>query len=322
MKDIIAIIAGEPASINSEIIAKSWKIINPNNKKKILIIGNYSIIREQLNKIAIKIPLQKINSIENFKYKKSLLVLNVPLKFDSPFKTKPNESRKYVLKCLSLAHRLCVQNKIKGFINASIDKKIFKSKYLGVTEYLAKKNAVKDNVIMLIHNNRLSTVPLTTHLPIKDVTKKIKYQLIKNKIQVLNKLYKILFKRKKKIAILELNPHNSENQPSSIENKIIKPAVQKLKSIGINIIGPYPADTIYSNRKKFKYDVIVGMYHDQVIAPFKAIFGYDAINITLGLKYIRVSPDHGTAFDLVGLNKANPTSLISAIKFLNSVRND
>ena len=81
-------------------------------------------------------------------------------------------------------------------------------------------------------------------------------------------------------------------------------------------MGPFSADTIFLNKKKYRYDVIVGMYHDQVLAPFKAVYGFDAINVTLGLKYIRVSPDHGIAKDIVGSNKANPLSLIKAIEFI------
>ena len=103
------------------------------------------------------------------------------------------------------------------------------------------------------------------------------------------------------------------------ERKIIMPAIDKLKKHRININGPYPSDTIFSNKKKYKYDVIVGMYHDQVLAPFKAMYEYNAINITLGLKYIRVSPDHGVAKDMIFKNKANPASLIEAIKFFSKL---
>ena len=170
---------------------------------------------------------------------------------------------------------------------------------------------------MLIYNKKLSVVPLTTHLEIKNITKKIKFKLIKQKILNLNKAYYNLFKKKPKIAILGLNPHNSENRKNSVENKIIKPAINKLKKLKININGPYPADTVFNKKNKIIFNVIVGMYHDQVLAPFKAIYGYDAINITLGLRYLRISPDHGTAQDIVGLNMANPRSMIAAIDFLN-----
>ena len=172
---------------------------------------------------------------------------------------------------------------------------------------------------MLIHNQKLSVVPLTTHIDIKDVTNKINFDLIKLKVTTLNKFYLKLFNKKPKIAILGLNPHNSENRINSIEKKIIMPAIIKLRKLNININGPFPADTVFNKKNIITYDVIVGMYHDQVLAPFKALYGYDAVNITLGLKYLRISPDHGTAQDIIGLNKANPKSLINSINFLNKV---
>jgi len=172
---------------------------------------------------------------------------------------------------------------------------------------------------MMIYNKKLSVVPLTTHVEIKKITGKIKLSLIKTKILTLHNSYFKLFKKKAKIVILGLNPHNSENRQNSPENKIIKPAIKILNKLNVNIKGPFPADTVFNNQKKLNYNVIVGMYHDQVLAPFKALYGFDAINITLGLKYLRISPDHGTAQDIVGLNRANPQSLISAINFLNKI---
>ena len=317
MRKLIAIIAGEPNSINSEIIAKAWKKIK--NKENLFIIGNYSLLKKQIDKIGIKIPIAKIDSIQEHDNKKKLYILNVHLKFKSVFKTNIIDTKNYIFKSLDIAHYLASSKKIKGFINAPIDKKNFYNKYLGVTEYLAFKNHVSKKEVMMIYNKKLSVIPLTTHLEIKNVTNEIKFNLIKTKILTLNNSYAKLFKKKPKIAVLGLNPHNTENYVNSIENRIIKPAISKLKKLGINIIGPFPADTAFNNQKKLNYNVIVGMYHDQVLAPFKALYGYDAINITLGLKYLRISPDHGTAQDIIGLNKANPQSLISAINFLNKI---
>ena len=172
---------------------------------------------------------------------------------------------------------------------------------------------------MLIHGQKLSVTPLTTHIEIKKVTSKITFNLIKTKIITLNKFYFKLFKKKPRIGVLGLNPHNSENKHNSIENKVIKPVIIKLKKLKIDIKGPFPTDTAFNKRNVRNFDVIVGMYHDQVLGPFKALYGYDAINLTLGLKYLRLSPDHGTAQDIIGLNKANPQSLISAINFLNKI---
>ena len=317
MTKLIAIIAGEPNSINSEIIAKAWKKIK--DKKNLFIIGNYLLLKKQIDKIGIKIRITKIDSINEYKNKKKLYILNVPLEFKSIFRINTLNTKNYIFKSLDIAHNLASNKKIKGFINAPIDKKNFSNKYLGVTEYLASKNNVKNKEVMLIYNKKLSVMPLTTHLEIKNVTNKIKFNLIKKKILTLKTSYAKLFKKKPKIAILGLNPHNSENRINSIENKIIKPAVNKLKKLGIHIRGPFPADTAFNNQKKLNYNVIAGMYHDQVLGPFKALYGYDAINITLGLKYLRISPDHGTAKDIIGLNQANPQSLISAINFLNKI---
>ena len=124
------------------------------------------------------------------------------------------------------------------------------------------------------------------------------------------------FKRKPKIGILGLNPHNAEMRKNSEEKKIIIPAISKLRKLGFLIKGPLVADTVFI--KDFKnYDILIGMYHDQVLTPFKTIFTFDAINITLGLKYLRVSPDHGVAKNLILKNKANPLSLIKCIEFVN-----
>ena len=317
MKKLFAIVAGEPNSINSEIIAKAWKKIK--NKDNFFVIGNYLLIKKQITKIGIKIKISKIHSINKFENNDNLNILDVPLKFKSIFEDNFANSKKYVIKCLDIAHTLAIKKKIKGFINGPVDKKIFNSKYLGVTEYLANKNNIKENFVMMIYNKKFSVVPLTTHLEIKDVTNRIKHEIIRNKILVLNNFYKKLFKKNPKISVLGLNPHNSENRRNSIENKIIKPAIKNLKRLGLNINGPFPADTIFNNQKKLKFNVAVGMYHDQVLAPFKALYGFDAINITLGLQYLRITPDHGTARDIAGSNKANPQSLISAINFLNRV---
>jgi|TARA_B110000971_G_scaffold131141_1_gene134198 4-hydroxythreonine-4-phosphate dehydrogenase len=315
MKKLIAIVAGEPDSINSEIIVKAWK--KNKSRKNIFIIGNYLLLKKQIEKIGLKVEVLKVNSIKEIKDRNKLNVLNIPLKFDSIFKNK--YAQNYVLKSLNVAHDLAFKKKITGFINAPIDKKIFNNKYLGVTEYLAKKNYMKNKEVMMIYNKKLSVVPLTTHLEIKNITSKIKYALIKKKILTLDRSYSKLFNTKPKIVILGLNPHNSENRTNSIENKIIKPAVKKLNKLNIDIKGPFPADTVFTNQKKLKYNVVVGMYHDQVLAPFKALYGYDAINITLGLKYLRISPDHGIAKDIAGLGKANPQSLSSAINFISKV---
>ena len=238
MIKFIAVIAGEPNSINSEIIVKAWKKIKIKNK--LFIIGNYKFLKNQINKIGLNIKIIEINSLKQIKDLKKLYILNVPFKYKSLFENNVLDTKKYLFKCLDVAHDLAINKKIKGFINAPINKKIFSKKLLGVTEYLANKNNIKNKEVMMIYNKNLSVVPLTTHMEIKNVTNNIKSSLIREKILTLNRSYSKLFKKKPKIAILGLNPHNSENRKDSVENIIIKPTVEKLIKLGVNIKGPFP----------------------------------------------------------------------------------
>jgi 4-hydroxythreonine-4-phosphate dehydrogenase len=172
---------------------------------------------------------------------------------------------------------------------------------------------------MLITNEKLSVSPITTHINIKQVASRIKSDSIINKVKTINSWFRKKFGRKPKIGMLGLNPHNAEYKNKSEEIKIIIPTILKLRKLGINIKGPLVSDTVFINDYK-TFDVIIGMFHDQVLTPFKAIFKFDAINITLGLKYLRISPDHGTASDLIEKNKADPTSLLKCIHYLNKYK--
>jgi len=305
MNNLIPIIFGEPKSINCEIIAKTWRKLDSKSKKRIFFIGNHNIILHQLKREKIRIRTLKISKFKDLaKHKKNFNIIKV---LDIPFK------KKFVINCINKAHQLAIRKKIKGFITAPINKSILNKRFPGLTEYLGYKCNTKGNEVMMIFNKKLAVVPLTTHIEIKNITKKITEKLIMKKTKVLNSYYKKYFLKSPKIAMLGLNPHNNENKRNSVENKIIKKSINKLKKNRINIKGPYPADSIFM-KDKISFDVIIGMYHDQVLTPFKTLFKFDALNITLGLKYIRISPDHGTGQDIIGKNKANPESLINSVK--------
>tara|TARA_B100001250_G_scaffold168850_1_gene145467 strand:+ start:890 stop:1858 length:969 start_codon:yes stop_codon:yes gene_type:complete len=320
MNNKIIIIGGDPNSINSEIIYKAWKKLDSKIKKKLYLIANYNLIYKQYRRLNHKINIIKINNIEDNIVSTSLKIIDIPINFKNPFKVNFKESSKYVLKSLNLAHSLAKKKEVKGIINCPIDKSLIKiSKKIGVTEFLASKCKIKNSSeVMLIHNKKLSVMPLTTHLNIKNIAKSITSNLIIRKLTTLDREFRKIFKIKPKIGVLGLNPHNGELNNKSEEVRKIIPAILKLKKKGLSINGPLVADTTFINNYK-KYNVIVGMYHDQVLAPFKTLFHFDAINITLGLNYLRVSPDHGTAIDLIGKNKANYSSLFQCIKFIQNI---
>ena len=315
----ILIVAGEPNSIFLEIFFKSLK--KNNFKKPIILIASKNLVAQQMKKLRFNFKINLIDTkkiVLNLLTNKELNIINVDYKFKKVFDKISESSNLYIKNCFDIALTLLKTNKFIGLINGPISKKTFlKDKFFGMTEFFANKTEVKKNKFaMLIYNKRLSVSPLTTHIPLKEVNKSITKNKIIDLVLLINEFYKKKLKKKPKIAITGLNPHCESNYKTSEEERIIKPAIKYLRRKKINSFGPFPADTIFLKEISRKYDVVVGMYHDQVLTPLKTLFGFDAINITLGLPFIRISPDHGPNEKMIGKNRSNPQSLVQAIKFL------
>jgi len=313
----IIIVAGEPYSVFSEIFFKSKKIIAI--KKPVILIASKELLLLQMKKLGFHF---KINIINKNKLKFDLLdrkkinLIDVKFKFTKAFDKISKKSNSFIEESFGIALKILKEKNCSGLINGPISKKHFlNGESLGITEYLSKKTK-KKNVTMIIFNKKLSVSPITTHLALKDVNKNISKERIYKNIKLINEFYKKNFKKKPRIAITGLNPHCESNFKDCEENKIIIPAIKKLKTKNFKIEGPFPADTIFMQEHLKKFDIIVGMYHDQVLAPMKALFGFDAINITLGLPFVRISPDHGPNSSMLGKNLSDPKSLIEALKFL------
>lgn len=312
----ILIVAGEPNSIFFEIF---FKIIKKKNiKSPIIIVSSKKLITLQMKKLGFN---KKINLLMPFNLKdqkftnKTINLIDVEYNPKKAFEKISNKSSKFIENSFKLAFKVIKENNIHKFINGPISKKTFlNKKFLGITEYLSKKFLIKKTA-MLIYNKDLSVCPVTTHLPLKLVTRNITKKIISDKVFLINNFYKSKFNKKPKIAILGLNPHCESILKYNEDEKIIKPCI---KSLGkkYNVSGPHSADTIFLKDNRKKFDVILGMYHDQVLTPLKTLFEYDAINITLGLPFIRISPDHGPNEYMLGKNLSNPLSLLKAIKFL------
>jgi len=316
VKRSIIIILGEPNSISSEIFLKSLNYIKK-TKLNFIIIGNYSLLEKQANyldfKINVKFKLSEINSLENVKFN----FINVDYKQSKPFNLKTNNSDTFVKKCFEHAVILLKKKLAIGLINLPINKSKFtKNKYKGITEYIADKTNNRNKENMLLFNENFSVLPLTTHIPLKKVYKEISDKKIEKACKNINNVYLKTIKRKKfKIGILGLNPHNGENgYIGNEEKKIIIPAINKLKK-KYPIIGPLSPDTSFLQREKLQIDVLIGHYHDQILTTFKTKFDFNAINITIGLPFIRISPDHGIGTGIIGKGIANPKSFKKAVKF-------
>jgi 4-hydroxythreonine-4-phosphate dehydrogenase len=312
----IIIVAGEPNSIFFELF---FKVIKKKVKSPIILIASKKLITKQAKILKKKIKYNIIDEFEIIKKKNNLKKINlidVDFNQSSGFSKITTKSNHYIDSCFNIAIKLLKNNISNKFINGPISKKTFlKKKFNGITEYLASKTDTK-KFAMIIYNKNFSVCPLTTHLPIKYVSKKISKLEIINKVRLIDKFWSDKFRKKVKIGITGLNPHCESIDNFNEDKKIILPTIKKLQKLKYNIDGPLPADTIFLKNNRKKFDLIIGMYHDQVLTPIKTLFEYNAINITIGLPFIRVSPDHGPNESMLGKNKSNHLSLLNSIKFL------
>ncbi len=210
-----------------------------------------------------------------------------------------------------------IKGEIDCLVTAPINKKNIQSKefdFPGHTEFLSQKDGGKKELMFMI-SERLRVGVVTGHIPIKDVSEAISVEKIEKKLKVMNTSLKRDFNiRKPKIAVLGLNPHAGDNGLlGSEEQEIIISAIQNSCQAGIIAHGPFPADGFFGSEQYLNFDGILAMYHDQGLVPFKALSFGEGVNFTAGLSFVRTSPDHGTGYDIAGLNKANPSSMRKAI---------
>ena len=306
----VLVVITEPKSVFLEILLKYFKSYNfKKNKKKITIVGNISLIKKEIERNNYKIKINEILDITKSK-KNFINIINIKLK-------KKLKISSYISNCFDKSLDILNKNKNIALLNGPVNKKTFlKKKYLGITEYLAKKTKSK-NPVMLIYNETLSVSPITTHLPIKYVSQNINKSKIIKKVKSINNFFLKNLKKKPKIAVLGLNPHCETIERAGEEQKEIIPAIKRLRSEKLNIKGPFSADTFFIKKNIDYYDVVVGMYHDQVLTPLKTLYNFNAINITIGLPFIRISPDHGPNITMYGKNKSDPSSIFCAMDFLN-----
>ncbi|MDB4216909.1 4-hydroxythreonine-4-phosphate dehydrogenase PdxA [Candidatus Pelagibacter sp.] len=312
----ILIVAGEPNSIFFEIFLKTIK--NNKFRSPIILIASKKILEKHIRYFKYKIKFKEIDFKKNLnKINPDIInLINIEYNQNKIFENISKKSNAYIKKSFDIALQILNKGITNKFINGPISKKTFlKKKFYGITEYLAQETNSK-NIAMIIYNKSLSVCPLTTHLPVKYIAKKITKSAIINKVYIINSFWRKYFNRKPKIAITGLNPHCESIDIFNEDEKIIKPTIKLLKKKNYDISGPFPADTLFLKDNRKKFDVIVGMYHDQVLTPAKTLYEYDAINVTAGLPFIRVSPDHGPNEQMLGKNKSNHLSILRSIQFL------
>ena len=311
----IVILNGEPNSVFLEIFFKALK---KKYRSHIILISSIKLLKHYMKKFNFKknINIIDINNLKKKKLKKdSINLINLDINLNNFKKISPR-SNDFIKKSFDAGLKLIQNGFTNKLINGPISKKSFlNKKFPGITEYISSKTKTK-KFAMLIFNKKLSVCPITTHVPIKNVPRFINKKNITEKIYLINNFYKKTLGIKPRIGILGLNPHCESTSKFNEDEKILVPLIKKLSQNGLKLSGPYAADTAFLKNNRSKLDVIVGMYHDQVLTPMKTLFEYDAINITLGLPFVRISPDHGPNEKMIGKNISDPLSLIRAIEFL------
>ncbi|MCK4352952.1 4-hydroxythreonine-4-phosphate dehydrogenase PdxA [candidate division WOR-3 bacterium] len=300
----IGITMGDPSGIGPEITLKA---LNELKNIPAIIIGSKSIINEAKKRFNIPWTGKVVNCMY--------------LKKEDISYGKPSElTGKAAYTSILKGYELIKNKEIDALVTAPICKSSMNLagfKFPGHTELLAKLSHTKRFAMMLC-GNTLRVVLVTTHVPLKKVSNLLTKEQIIEKIELTNDFLSVrLGIQSPKIGVCALNPHGGEGIFGDEETKIINPAVEEANKNGINAEGPYPSDTLFSQ----KFDAIIAMYHDQGMIPIKLKeFGH-AVNITLGLPFVRTSPDHGTAFDIAGKGIADPSSMIQAIKLAKKLTN-
>ena len=331
-KKIVLISAGDPSSIASELTIKalqSGKIIDDILP---IIVTDSSLIENHKNIIKDNWKINEIKDENNFlDYKKksfNIIPMKIgnKVKLGSPSVKNCDFIKSSIIKCIELENKTIASAIVTNPINKNI---MYQAgfKYAGHTEFLATFSKKNIQPVMMLVSEYLKTIPLTIHVPIKDVPNLITRELIVSTVKITSKYLKKYFGiNKPRIVLTGLNPHSGENGDIGLEEKkIIIPCINDIKkNSSILLNGPLSADTIFSYQQRQTYDVAICMYHDQALIPIKTLDFNNAVNVTLGLDFIRTSPDHGTGFDIAGKDKANPGSLISAINlaYLMSINKD
>jgi len=312
---------GEPSGIGPDIIIQLCKTeFWTDIKIPILCISDPKLLDKRAADLRKKITLQKISDIDELKANKRnvLQVIHVSDCKNTKYGKLYKSNAQYVLDNLKFGIDEALKNKNLALVTGPISKEniiSINNRFSGHTEFIQQKTNSKE-VLMLLASDQLKVALTTTHIPLKNVSKKITKELIISKAITLNKGLKEKFKIKNPIIkLLGLNPHSGEGGKIGKEEvDIVIPAVKELRKMKINISYPISADTAFTKKNLKETDAFLGMYHDQVLPVIKALSFGNAINVTLGVPITRTSVDHGVALDIAGSGKADTSSLKEAIK--------
>ncbi|MGB1169539.1 MAG: 4-hydroxythreonine-4-phosphate dehydrogenase PdxA [Flavobacteriaceae bacterium] len=315
-KIVVGISLGDINGVGIEVILKTFEDKRMLDFCTPLLFGSSKVISAHKKILNIETHIHEIKSIEQIRGGQInlLTVWNEEVKLEIGNGTKIGGQ--YAFKSLNEATKSLKKDEIDILITAPINKDTIQSEefnFSGHTEFLERN--LEGESLMILMNDFLRIGLITGHIPISKIAETITPELIESKVKILNNSLKQDFNiNKPKIAVLGLNPHSGDNGViGEEENNFIKPTLNSIHEKGIFVYGPYAADGFFGSEAYKQFDGVLAMYHDQGLAPFKALTFGNGVNFTAGLSHIRISPDHGTAFDIAGKGKANPDSFKEAV---------
>ena len=284
------------------LVGKSLKFLNKNKRKNFIIVGQKNFFDKKFQGM-----LHKIDDVNSKKIGNKVAIIDIVSK----------NNKSYFNKTINFAIQSLKNKKAEGFINLPINKKILPKKFVGFTEFFSSKLNTSGKETMLMYNPNFSVSPITTHIEVNKITRFLTKKKIINNVKNIKKFYRKYVRIDIDILITGLNPHAGiDMKKTNEERKIIIPAIRELKKKYTKVSGPYSADSVYNYGLKLKKPFcIIGMYHDQILPIFKSINKFDGINITIGSKFLRASPDHGTADNIVNPKNIHNTSFKKCINF-------
>jgi 4-hydroxythreonine-4-phosphate dehydrogenase len=317
----LAISLGDPAGVGPELIAKAWALRNSEAVPPFCVAGGAGILGQTARICGLDIPVEVISDPQEAL---SVFANALPVLAGADGACDPGrpsrEGAKVALASLEQATGLAIGGAASALLTGPIAKSELANvgfAFPGQTEFVAHACGVSaDDAVMMLAGPSLRTVPLTVHCALSEVPDRITQDLILRRCRIVDAAMRSDFgMARPRLAIAGLNPHAGENGRMGQEDaETIVPAIAKLRAEGIDATGPHPADTLFAPHKRETYDIAIAMYHDQALIPLKTLDFDQGVNMTLGLPIIRTSPDHGTAFDIAGMNSARPDSFIAAIR--------
>ena len=325
----LALSMGDPAGIGPDITLQAWSDRAANALPPFVVAGDPDLFAGRARILGLDIAIEQVDAAAGVHelFAHALPVFPVRL----PTKTEPGVGDALCADAIITAIDTCVdwvrKGKARAVVTNPINKRLLSAagfEHPGHTQYLAELCATSDGTprpVMMLVCGDLRVVPATVHIPLKDVPGALTQELIVETVDIavqdLRDCFGISTPR---IAVTGLNPHAGEDGMLGCEeSETITPAIVTLQAKGLDVTGPLPADALFQERTRNRYDVIIAMYHDQALIPVKTLAFDKAVNVTLGLPIIRTSPDHGTAYELAGSGGANPGSLITALKLADAL---